>query len=334
MENVKVEVYTSTYQEAVIRHILDIQRNEFGVPITLEQQPDLVTIPEFYQKGNGNFWIALHRDRVVGTIALIDIGYSQVALRKMFVHESYRGGAYQTGQMLLDTALTWMKQQGCVEVFLGTLDIFVGAQKFYRKNGFEEIPKASLPENFPRMTLDNTFFKKKISAINDTVIFTYKPEYQPWFEKFNRDWIEKHFWMEPLDFLVLQNPEEHIIDKGGTILMAQVNKEVAGTVALKFVEPGIYEFTKMAVDDKFRGKKVGLALADAAIAKAKALGAKKIILYSNTVLEPAIALYRKIGFKEIPVDGPYKRSNIKMELPLIPEKVTVNSVTRNPFTNA
>ena len=73
----------------------------------------------------------------------------------------------------------------------------------------------------------------------------------------------------------------------------------------------------MAVDEKFQGKKIGQALADAAIAKAKSLGAKKIILYSNTILAPAIALYRKIGFKEIPVDGTYKRSDIKMELPLV-----------------
>ena len=51
-----------------------------------------------------------------------------------------------------------------------------------------------------------------------------------------------------------------------------------------------------------------------AIKKAKKLGAQKIILYSNTILAPAIELYRKLGFVEVPVDGPYKRSNIKMEL--------------------
>jgi N-acetylglutamate synthase-like GNAT family acetyltransferase len=145
-------------------------------------------------------------------------------------------------------------------------------------------------------------------------ILEYKPEYQPWFEKFNRDWIEKYFWMEPIDFAVLQNPEEHIIKKGGAILMANCDKEMAGTVALKYVEPGVYEFTKMAVDEKFRGQKIGLLLSEAAIIKARELGAKKIILYSNTVLAPAISLYRKLGFKEVPVDAVYKRSDIKMEL--------------------
>lgn len=147
-------------------------------------------------------------------------------------------------------------------------------------------------------------------------ICDYQKEHQPWFEKFNRDWIEKYFWMEPVDVQVLQDPENNILNKGGAILMACVDGTTAGTVALKYVEPGTYEFTKMAVDEKFRGLKIGRALGEAAVAKARDLGAARIILYSNTVLEPAIALYRKLGFREVPLDGPYQRSNIKMELTL------------------
>lgn len=145
-------------------------------------------------------------------------------------------------------------------------------------------------------------------------ILNYSPEHQPWFEKLNRTWIEKYFWMEPIDFEVLSKPEQHIIQQGGFIFMAEYESEIAGTVALKLVEPGVYEFTKMAVDEKFQGMKIGKQLAEVAIEKAKKHKASKIILYSNTKLATAIALYRKLGFKEIPLDGPYKRSNIKMEL--------------------
>lgn len=155
--------------------------------------------------------------------------------------------------------------------------------------------------------------KKEIEPQREIAIFLYETQHQPWFEKLNRAWIEKYFWMEPVDFQVLQHPDEHIIEKGGFIFMASYENEIAGTVALKFVSPGIYEFTKMAVDEKFQGKKIGKALAEVAIAHAKALGADKIILYSNTMLETAITLYRKLGFVEVPVDGPYKRSDIKME---------------------
>jgi GNAT superfamily N-acetyltransferase len=147
-------------------------------------------------------------------------------------------------------------------------------------------------------------------------ILTYQPEHQPWFEKLNRHWIEKYFWMEPIDFDVLQHPEDHIIKKGGLILMASYANEIAGTVALKYAAPGVYEFTKMAVEDKFQGLKIGKALALAAIEKAKQQGAHKIILYSNRKLETAITLYRNLGFVEVAVDGIYKRSDIKMELNL------------------
>lgn len=152
------------------------------------------------------------------------------------------------------------------------------------------------------------------SEIAQCAIVDYSDVHQPWFEKFNRDWIEKFFWMEPIDFQVLQNPNEHIISKGGRILMAKCGNEYAGTVALKFVSGKTYEFTKMAVDEKFQGRKIGEALALAAIAKAKELNADSIILYSNTRLAPAISLYRKLGFVEVPLDGPYKRSDIKMQL--------------------
>jgi ribosomal protein S18 acetylase RimI-like enzyme len=147
-------------------------------------------------------------------------------------------------------------------------------------------------------------------------ILDYKPEHQPCFEKLNRDWIEKYFWMEPIDFEVLQRPDIHILNKGGKIIMAAVEDEIVATVALKYVDDKVYEFTKMAVDEKYQGKKIGLRLAEAAIEKAKQLGARSIILYSNTKLQPAILLYKKIGFVEIGLDGPYKRSDIKMELAL------------------
>jgi GNAT superfamily N-acetyltransferase len=325
MENVIVEKYTSDYHQQVVDLILHIQRDEFGVPITIADQPDLNSIETFYQRGNGNFWIARQNSKVVGTIALIDIGNQELALRKMFVDSSYRGKPYNVGQALLDKVFEWMIENNCVAVYLGTLERFVAARKFYEKNGFTKINIEELPKSFPRMKLDTTFYKKEMS--NDVAIVSYRPEYQPWFEKLNREWIEKYFWMEPIDFEVLQHPDIHILGQGGSILFAKVGNQIGGTVALKFVSPGVYEFTKMAVDEKFRGKKIGLALGNAAVAKAKQLGATKIILYSNRILAPAISLYGKMGFVEVPVDAVYKRSDIKMELLLTSEKDLVAKQT-------
>lgn len=151
-------------------------------------------------------------------------------------------------------------------------------------------------------------------AILAIKIIPYEAKHQPFFERLNRDWIEKYFWMEPIDFAVLQNPEQEIIRAGGFIWMAIKDDTVVGTVALKYAQPGVYELTKMAVDEKYRGLKIGRSLAAVAIEKASQLGAAKVVLDSNTILEAAIQLYKSLGFSAIPTDGLYKRSNIKMEL--------------------
>jgi len=148
-------------------------------------------------------------------------------------------------------------------------------------------------------------------------IVNYRPAYQPYFEAFNRAWIEKDFWLEELDKYVLSNPEEGILKDGGAILMGLYKDEVAGTVALKKVNNECHELTKMAVSENFRRLGIAEALCHAAINKASLLGAEKVILYSQTQLQPAILLYKKIGFEEVPLEpGTYLRANIKMELQL------------------
>ena len=162
--------------------------------------------------------------------------------------------------------------------------------------------------------------------MNPIQIVEYRKEYQRFFEAFNKAWIEKYFWLEEVDQYVLQNPEEAILQKGGGILIAKYNGLVAGVVALKKVSEDVYEFTKMAVEESFRRKGIAEALSYAAFDKAKELGADKVILYFQTDLVPAITMYRKLGFKEVPMEkGVYKRSDIKMEIELQNVKVDVLS---------
>lgn len=157
-----IKTYTEKYREDVINLILSIQRDEFNIPITREDQPDLGNIPGFYQSGKGNFWIALCDEQVVGTIALIDIGNNQGALRKMFVKPEYRGKIHNTAGLLLAELLSWAKQQGMNEIYLGTTDKFLAAHRFYEKNGFDLIDKAVLPEAFPVMKVDTRFYMIKL----------------------------------------------------------------------------------------------------------------------------------------------------------------------------
>jgi ribosomal protein S18 acetylase RimI-like enzyme len=160
-------------------------------------------------------------------------------------------------------------------------------------------------------------------------IIEYTPAHQPIFERLNRHWIEQYFRMEPTDEAVLTRPDEHIMALGGAILMAEKEGEPVGTVALKKVDEHTFEMTKMAVDPAHRGLRLGGALVLASLNKAREMGAKKVILYSSTVLENAIRLYRKLGFLELPVEpGVYERADIKMEFSLssVPDRAERESL--------
>ena len=135
------------------------------------------------------------------------------------------------------------------------------------------------------------------------------------FARLNKAWLQKYFAVEPIDEIMLGEPQKYIIDNGGYIFFAKTGDEIAGTFALMKVNDDVYELGKMAVDEKHQGKKIGNAMLEFCISKSKELGAVKVQLYSNTILGPAIHLYEKYGFVEVPLDhSEYKRSNIKMEV--------------------
>mgnify|MGYP003400249790 FL=1 len=158
-----IEIYTEKYKADIAALILNIQNNEFNVPVTLADQPDLLDIENFYFKKKGNFWVAVEDEKLIGTIALIDFDKGQAALRKMFVHKDYRGKEKAVGQLLLDTLLAWCKQKNIFEIYLGTVEQLHAAKKFYVKNGFVKIEKTTLPEKFPLMQVDTEFFKLTLS---------------------------------------------------------------------------------------------------------------------------------------------------------------------------
>jgi N-acetylglutamate synthase-like GNAT family acetyltransferase len=164
MSGVTIEPYSNIYKNDVADLILSIQNAEFWIPITLALQPDLNRIPDFYQTNNGNFWIAKIDDEIIGTISLLDIGNRQGALRKMFVRKDYRGKEFGVGQKLLTTLLEWSRYKGITEIFLGTTEKFIAAQRFYEKNGFKEVQKKELPETFPVMEVDVKFYTLSIKG--------------------------------------------------------------------------------------------------------------------------------------------------------------------------
>lgn len=148
-------------------------------------------------------------------------------------------------------------------------------------------------------------------------IVDFSSEYEASFRSLNEAWITHYFKMEASDYKALDNPQASIINNGGHIFVALLHNEAVGVCALiKMDHPDYdYELAKMAVAPNYRGKKIGLLLGQAIIAKAKEMGAKNLYLESNTILKPAIQLYQKLGFKAVlGISSPYARCNIQMEL--------------------
>jgi ribosomal protein S18 acetylase RimI-like enzyme len=154
--------------------------------------------------------------------------------------------------------------------------------------------------------------------LNAVTVVPYRREFRAAFERLNRDWIEAYFVLEPADREIFSDPEGHILASGGEIFFVLEGGQVQGTCAVLRHGQDDCEIAKMAVAPEARGRGYGDLLMEAAIRFARNVGASRIIIVSNTVLEPAIRLYEKHGFMRVPLssDGRYRRANIRLELEL------------------
>ena len=189
---------------------------------------------------------------------------------------------------------------------------------------YTSIPANSMLEHISdfEQNLDSGKFMKticvKLGEQSSIKVAAFKESYAKAFYDLNIEWLETFFYVEDFDKEVLSNPAKYIIKPGGHIFFAIEDDLVLGTVALMKSKEGAFELTKMAVRRDQRGKKIGQKLMQYCIDFAKENEFTDLFLYSNTILENAIYIYRKYGFIEIPVepDSPYERSNIKMYYPL------------------
>lgn len=145
------------HADAVIDLVLNIQQKEFNIAITLEDQPDLLDIKNFYHAGGGGFWGAFINDELVGTIALVKFDDRAGAIRKMFVKKEFRGKEFSIAQKLLETLITYCTENEIDDLYLGTVSILEAALRFYERNHFLQIEKKTLPKAFPVMSADNVF---------------------------------------------------------------------------------------------------------------------------------------------------------------------------------
>lgn len=147
-------------------------------------------------------------------------------------------------------------------------------------------------------------------------IVEFDDEWSGDFAALNYEWIETYFEVEKHDREILDDPHKWVIDAGGQIFMAVADHRGVGTVALIPAGDAVLELTKMAVSPEFRGHGIGDRLMEAALEHARASGYEKVFLETHHKLAPALALYRKHGFVDIPTDpnSQYARADVRMEI--------------------
>jgi putative acetyltransferase len=151
-------------------------------------------------------------------------------------------------------------------------------------------------------------------------IVEYRPELAAAFKALNEAWITQYFVLEAKDREVLDDPQGKVIDRGGAILFLMDGDEAAGCCALLAMADGGFEVAKMAVAEPYKGRGFGRELMAACVERARAAGAPRLYLETNSALTPALTLYRSFGFRELGGmkrgASDYARVDVWMELVL------------------
>ena len=146
-------------------------------------------------------------------------------------------------------------------------------------------------------------------------IIEWEDKYAEQFKRLSLEWLEKYVSVEPADLEIINNPHRSILDNGGMIFFALCDGLIVGTVAMIRQKDGSFELAKLAVTEGYKGLKIGNLLMEKSLEFASQRKAITVFLYTNRRLLPAINLYEKFGFKEVPVaQSKYIEADMKMEL--------------------
>ena len=148
------------------------------------------------------------------------------------------------------------------------------------------------------------------------VVRAFQPGDEAAFRDINLEWIERFFAVEAKDREVLGDPHKYILEPGGQIFIAVDGDALVGAVALMPMGNGSVELAKMGVRPQAQGKGAGRMLVAAAIEGARAMSMKRVYIETNSVLAPALKLYRDAGFQPLAdkIPTPYARADVQLEL--------------------
>jgi putative acetyltransferase len=129
-EYVEIRPYKPTDRTG-FAHLVATVLAEYGLKIDPILEADLEHPDTSYQ----GVWVAVHNDRVIGSVAirLLD-GGTAAELKRMYLQPEHRGRGL--GRTLLNHAIHWAKDRGCRSIALDTSTATTAAQRLYESAGF------------------------------------------------------------------------------------------------------------------------------------------------------------------------------------------------------
>jgi GNAT superfamily N-acetyltransferase len=148
----------------------------------------------------------------------------------------------------------------------------------------------------------------------------FRPGDEAAFRRLSEEWITRYFSLEAKDRELFDDPQGRVIAQGGLILIMENDGQPVGCCALINKDHETFEIAKMTVAKAHQGRGLGRILLQSCIDRARLRGKKRLFLETNSKLEAAVGLYRKLGFVELPPSAwppsAYARVDLAMELRL------------------
>jgi GNAT superfamily N-acetyltransferase len=148
---IKITTYKSDDKKGIDAMMQEIA-NEFAIPISYQKAAATA-------KSIDQYWVAFYGKEIIGTVGILKITDNSVVLKRLFVKKAFRGKELGTANLLLQTVFNWCKKEKPKAIYLGTMEQFIAAQRFYEKNGFHSIFKSDLPVDFDINSVDTVFYK-------------------------------------------------------------------------------------------------------------------------------------------------------------------------------